>query len=69
MCRWIDGSTSQHSYYYIWRFKGLLSTICTDRSKPAEYGINLLVDECIFHRGEVIFILYVDDGIFVGKND
>ena len=28
-----------------------------------------LVDECVFYRGEVIFIVYVDDGIFMGKND
>jgi hypothetical protein len=28
-----------------------------------------LIDECVFYHGNVIFILYVDDGIFVGDND
>jgi hypothetical protein len=28
-----------------------------------------LVDDCIFHRDKVIFIVYVDDGIFLGPSD
>ena len=28
-----------------------------------------LVDECMFYRGNIIFIVYVDDGIFIGKSD
>jgi histone deacetylase 1/2 len=28
-----------------------------------------LIDECVFYRGDVIFIVYVDDGIFVGPDD
>ena len=27
------------------------------------------VDECVFYRGGIIFIVYVDDGIFMGKSD
>ena len=27
------------------------------------------VDECVFYRGDIIFIVYVDDGIFLGKSD
>ena len=27
------------------------------------------VDECVFYREDVIFIVYVDDGIFIGKSD
>jgi len=28
-----------------------------------------LIDECVFFRDDVIFIVYVDDGIFLGPND
>ena len=28
-----------------------------------------LIDECVFYRDDVIFIVYVDDGIFVGSSD
>ena len=28
-----------------------------------------LVDECVFYRGDIIFIVYVDDGIFMGRSD
>jgi hypothetical protein len=28
-----------------------------------------LVNECVFYQGEVIFIVYVDDGIFLAKSD
>ena len=28
-----------------------------------------LIDECVFYRNDVIFILYVDDGIFLGKDN
>jgi hypothetical protein len=28
-----------------------------------------LIDECVFYRDDVIFIVYVDDGIFVGPDD
>ena len=28
-----------------------------------------LIDECVFHRDEVIFIVYVDDGVFLGPDD
>ena len=27
------------------------------------------IDECVFYRQDVIFIVYVDDGIFLGKSD
>jgi hypothetical protein len=29
----------------------------------------LLVDDCIFFRGDIIFMVYVDDGIFLGSNN
>ena len=28
-----------------------------------------LIDECVFYKDDVIFIVYVDDGIFIGKDD
>jgi hypothetical protein len=28
-----------------------------------------LIDDCIFFRGDIIFMVYVDDGIFLGKDD
>jgi hypothetical protein len=28
-----------------------------------------LIDDCIFYRDDVIFIVYVDDGIFLGPSD
>ena len=28
-----------------------------------------LIDDCVFYRGDVIFIVYVDDGIFLGSSD
>jgi hypothetical protein len=28
-----------------------------------------LIDECIFYKDDVIFIVYVDDGIFIGKDN
>ena len=28
-----------------------------------------LIDDCVFFRGDVIFMVYVDDGIFIGNND
>jgi hypothetical protein len=28
-----------------------------------------LIDECVFYRDDVIFIVYVDDGIFISGND
>jgi hypothetical protein len=28
-----------------------------------------LIDECVFYRDDVIFIVYVDDGIFLGPDD
>ena len=27
------------------------------------------IDDCVFYRGDVIFIVYVDDGIFLGSSD
>jgi hypothetical protein len=27
------------------------------------------IDDCVFFRNNVIFIVYVDDGIFIGNND
>ena len=27
------------------------------------------IDECVFYKDDVIFIVYVDDGIFIGKDD
>ena len=28
-----------------------------------------LIDDCVFYRRDVIFIIYVDDGIFLGSSD
>jgi hypothetical protein len=28
-----------------------------------------LIDDCVFYRDNVIFIVYVDDGIFLGPSD
>jgi hypothetical protein len=28
-----------------------------------------LIDDCVFFRGDTIFMVYVDDGIFLGNND
>ena len=28
-----------------------------------------LINECVFYRDDVIFIVYVDDGIFLGPDD
>jgi hypothetical protein len=45
-------------------WKGYLVEKLTDIGfKPS------LIDECVFYHGNVIFILYVDDSIFVGDND
>jgi hypothetical protein len=27
------------------------------------------IDDCVFFRGDIIFMVYVDDGIFLGNND
>jgi hypothetical protein len=27
---------------------------------------SLLIDDCVFFRGDIIFMVYVDDGIFLG---
>jgi hypothetical protein len=38
--------------------------------KLREIGfIQSLVDDCVFYRDDLIFIVYVDDGIFLGPND
>jgi hypothetical protein len=29
----------------------------------------LLIDDCVFFRGDIIFMVYVDNGIFLGSND
>jgi hypothetical protein len=29
----------------------------------------LLIDNCVFFRSDVIFMVYVDDGIFLGNDD
>ena len=31
--------------------------------------VQSLIDECVFYRGDVIFIVYVDDGIFMAKSN
>jgi hypothetical protein len=54
----------------------------TGKSKLGVYGIHFLVkkflslgfqqsliDDCVFYRDDVIFIVYVDDGIFLGPDD
>jgi hypothetical protein len=28
-----------------------------------------LIDDCVFFRDDVTFMVYVDDGIFLGNND
>jgi len=39
-------------------------------SKLLEVGfIQSLVDDCVFYHGNTIFIVYVDDGIFIGDTD
>ncbi len=30
---------------------------------------SLLVDDCVFFHGDIIYIVYVDDGIFLGNDD
>jgi hypothetical protein len=30
---------------------------------------SLLIDDCVFFRGDIIFMVYVDDGIFLGNDD
>jgi hypothetical protein len=29
----------------------------------------LLLDDCVFFRSDIIFMVYVDDGIFLGSDD
>jgi hypothetical protein len=29
----------------------------------------LLIDDCIFFRGDIVFMVYVDDGIFLGSDN
>ncbi|KAL7458293.1 hypothetical protein ACHAXS_000422, partial [Conticribra weissflogii] len=42
----------------------------TTMDKLASIGFKqLAVDECVFHRNDIIFIVYVDDGIFLGLSD
>ena len=39
-------------------------------SKLQEVGFTQsLVDDCVYYRGNTIFIVYVDDGIFIGDSD
>jgi len=39
-------------------------------SKLLEIGFSQsLIDDCVFYRGSTIFIVYVDDGIFIGDSD
>jgi len=28
-----------------------------------------MIDDCVFYRGDIIFMVYVDDGIFLGKDN
>jgi hypothetical protein len=28
-----------------------------------------LIDDCVFYRDDIIFIVYIDDGIFLGSSD
>jgi len=28
-----------------------------------------LIDDCVFYRGDIMFMVYVDDGIFIGSDD
>ena len=28
-----------------------------------------MIDDCVFYRGNTIFMVYVDDGIFIGSSD
>ena len=27
------------------------------------------INECVFYKGDIIFIVYIDDGIFLSNND
>jgi hypothetical protein len=39
-------------------------------AKLLEFGFTQsLIDDCVFYRGDTIFIVYVDDEIFIGDND
>ncbi len=38
--------------------------------KPLSIGFTTsLIDDCVFFRDDIIFMVYVDDGIFLGNND
>ena len=41
----------------------LVEKLCSIRFKPS------LINDCVFYRDDIIFMVYVDDGIFLGKND
>ena len=39
-------------------------------AKRLEVGFTqILIDDCVFHRRNTIFIVYVDEGIFIGDTD
>jgi hypothetical protein len=39
-----------------------------DKLKSLGYTSSL-IDDCVFFRGDIIFMVYVDDGIFLGNDD
>ena len=46
----------------VWN-KFLVEKLCSIGFKPS------LIDDCVFYRDDIIFMVYVDDGIFLGKDD
>ncbi len=34
-----------------------------------EFTQRALIDDCVFFRDDIIFMVYVDDGIFLGNDD
>ncbi len=41
----------------------LVEKLCSIGFKPS------LIDDCVFYRDDIIFMVYVNDGIFLGKDD
>ncbi len=44
----------------VWN-KFLVEKLCSIGFKPS------LIDDCVFYRDDIIFMVYVDDGIFLGR--
>jgi hypothetical protein len=44
------------------------NSFLVDKLTSIEFTTSL-IDDCIFFRGDIIFMVYVDDGIFLGSDD